>query len=160
MKDLLKTSDPQLPRLYLDWHLFNPLLVQGGTEEWKENVFVTPPALGRGEQQLVRDLKAFWESNHQRAQFKDVHVCLLRNLPRVGIGLFHRSGFYPDFILWLRDRVTKEVNVVFLDRGIATQLITVFQQDLRFARAVDNDGLHQGLGGIFYLTLFPLRDQL
>jgi len=27
-------------------------------------------------------------------------------------------------------------------------------------RAVDTDGLHQGLGGIFYLTLFPLRDQL
>ena len=56
--------------------------------------------------------------------------------------------------------LNNELNVVFLDRGIATQLITVFQQDLRFTRAVDNDGLHQGLGGIFYLTLFPLRDQL
>ena len=56
--------------------------------------------------------------------------------------------------------LNNELNVVFLDRGIATQLITVFQQDLRFARAVDNDGLQQGLGGIFYLTLFPLRDQL
>jgi len=56
--------------------------------------------------------------------------------------------------------LNNELNVVFLDRGIATQLITVFHQDLRFAPAVDNDGLHQGLGGIFYLTLFPLRDQL
>lgn len=115
LKDLLKTTDPQLPRLYLDWHLFNPLLIQGSTDEWKEKVFVSPPALGPGEQQLVRDLKDFWEECYQQARFKNVDVCLLRNLPKVGIGLFHGSGFYPDFILWTRNRATKEVKVVFLD---------------------------------------------
>ena len=71
LKELLKTNDAQLPRLYLDWHLFNPLLVQGSTEEWKEKVVVSPPALGPGEQQLVRDLKDFWEKNHQDGRFKD-----------------------------------------------------------------------------------------
>jgi hypothetical protein len=115
LKDLLKTTDPQLPRLYLDWHLFNPLLIQGATDEWKETVFVSPPALGPGEQQLVRDLKDFWAKNHQQARFRNVEVCLLRNLPKVGVGLFHGSGFYPDFILWMRNRATKEVKVVFLD---------------------------------------------
>lgn len=115
LKDLLKTTDEQLPRFYLDWHLFNPLLIQGSTDEWKEKVFVSPPALGPGEQQLVRDLRDFWERNHQQARFKNVEVCLLRNLPKVGVGLFHGSGFYPDFILWMRNRVTKEVKVVFLD---------------------------------------------
>lgn len=115
LKDLLKTYDEQLPRLYLDWHLFNPILIQGATDEWKEKVFVSPPALGPSEQQLVRDLKDFWAKNHQQARFKNVDVCLLRNLPKVGIGLFHGSGFYPDFILWTRNRATKEVKVLFLD---------------------------------------------
>jgi cardiolipin synthase len=56
--------------------------------------------------------------------------------------------------------LNNELNVVFLDRGLATQLITVFQQDLKYARAVENDGLRRGLRGVFYLTLLPLRDQL
>jgi hypothetical protein len=33
----------------------------------------------------------------------------------VGIGLFQRSGFYPDFILWLKDIPTGAVHVRFID---------------------------------------------
>ena len=44
-----------------------------------------------------------------------IQICLLRNLPKVGVGMFARSGFYPDFILWIRNKKTKEVRVVFLD---------------------------------------------
>jgi len=29
--------------------------------------------------------------------------------------MFVRSGFYPDFILWIRNKKTKSVRVVFLD---------------------------------------------
>lgn len=29
--------------------------------------------------------------------------------------MFVRSGFYPDFILWIRNRKTKATRVVFLD---------------------------------------------
>lgn len=56
--------------------------------------------------------------------------------------------------------LNNELNVVFLDTGIATQLITVFRQDLQFARPVADDELHQGLSQFFYLPLIPLRDQL
>jgi hypothetical protein len=31
------------------------------------------------------------------------------------VGLFVRSGFYPDFILWIRNRNTGATRVVFLD---------------------------------------------
>jgi hypothetical protein len=55
----------------------------------------------------------------------------------------------------VRSRSTK-----FQDRGIATQLVKVFKEDLKFARAVDHDNVRRGLNGIFYLTLLPLRDQL
>ena len=56
--------------------------------------------------------------------------------------------------------LNNELNVVVQDRGIATQLTTIFKHDLRHARAVDDDGVRRGLNGIFYLTLLPLRDQL
>jgi cardiolipin synthase A/B len=56
--------------------------------------------------------------------------------------------------------LNNELNVVFQDRGIATQLVKVFKEDLKFARAVDHDNVRRGLNGIFYLTLLPLRDQL
>jgi len=56
--------------------------------------------------------------------------------------------------------LNNELNVAFMDRGVASQLIAAFQQDLEFARAVDNDGLRRGLSGVFYLPLLPLRDQL
>jgi cardiolipin synthase len=56
--------------------------------------------------------------------------------------------------------LNNELNVVFVDRGLASRLTTVFREDLRFARAVEDDEVRQGLNGMFYLTLLPLRDQL
>ena len=56
--------------------------------------------------------------------------------------------------------LNNELNVVFLDRGIAAQLVRVFHQDLKYTRAVDDDQVRKGLNGMFYLTLLPLRDQL
>ena len=67
------------------------------------------------ERKLVMDLHDFWRDNRQAASYRDIEVCLLRNLPKVGIGLFVRSGFYPDFLLWIRDRRSRGLRVVFLD---------------------------------------------
>lgn len=64
---------------------------------------------------MVEDLRAFWEKHHARAEYRETEVCLLRNLPKVGVSLFARSGFYPDFILWCRDRAAETTRVVFLD---------------------------------------------
>jgi hypothetical protein len=36
-------------------------------------------------------------------------------LPKVGVGFFVHSGFYPDFILWARDRRNKATFIRFLD---------------------------------------------
>lgn len=37
-----------LPRFYIDWHLFSPVLAEGG-KEWKKSVSVRPPALMKNE---------------------------------------------------------------------------------------------------------------
>jgi hypothetical protein len=34
-------------------------------------------------------------------------------------------------------------------RGIANQFTTIFKRDLRYARAVADDGVRRGLNGIF-----------
>ena len=64
---------------------------------------------------LAEDLRLFWKQNCNTPEFQHTEVCLLRNLPKMGVGLFFRSGFYPDFILWIRDKTSEAVRVVFLD---------------------------------------------
>ena len=113
-KELLKNAGEPLPRLYWDRHLFNPLLVEGG-KEWKEHVSISPPPLVTSERKLAEDLRSFWQINCDKPEYRDIEVCLLRNLPKVGVGIFFRSGFYPDFVLWIRNKKTKVVRVVFLD---------------------------------------------
>ncbi len=111
--DLFDAPEP-LPRFYIDWHLFNPILAQGG-KKWQKDVSVRPPALVPAEIQLVRDLKAFWQSNSSQIPFSGYTAYLLRNFPKSGIELFHRSGFYPDFILWIKDESTGRIHVRFID---------------------------------------------
>lgn len=56
--------------------------------------------------------------------------------------------------------LNNELNLVFMDRGIADRLIRVFEEDLEYSRPVSDDDLKQGLNRFFYLPLLPLRDQL
>lgn len=120
IEELLKRGLPArdatvtLPRLYWDKSLFNPVLVEGD-KEWKKHVSVRPPALNRQEHQLITGLKTFWSTNHSQPPHNQRKVYLLRNLPRTGIGLFYRSGFYPDFILWLKDEGTGATHIRFID---------------------------------------------
>lgn len=103
-----------LPRLYFDRSLFTPLLSEGG-RAWKQQVALHPPALNRDEQQFIRDLRTFWQRNHDVEAFAQCELYVLRNLARAGIGLFLRSDFYPDFILWLANRTTDVTRVIFVD---------------------------------------------
>lgn len=112
-KELLKDGGEPLPRLILDWHLFNPILIEG-SKDWQSIVSVSPSPLVVSERRLVEDLREYWRNNKD-TKHADLQVCLLRNLPKVGIGMYIRSGFYPDFIMWIRNRKSGHVKVVFLD---------------------------------------------
>ena len=108
------SADDSLPRLYWDKSLYNPVLAIGG-KEWSENVAVQPPPLGRNEKLLLEGIQKFWRDNRDKEPYRNYEVYVLRNLPGRGIGLFSRSGFYPDFIVWLKHRKTGAVHVRFLD---------------------------------------------
>jgi len=44
-------------------------------------------------------------------------VFLLRNLSKKGVGFFNNAGFYPDFIMWVKEK--NKQTVVFIDpKGI------------------------------------------
>ena len=91
------------------------VIISQSCKEWKKAVSLKPSALVKTEAELVKDLKNFWKTNHKNPTFKHLKVYLLRNLPKAGIGLFHRSGFYPDFIMWLKNLKTGTVHVRFID---------------------------------------------
>ncbi|NWG13178.1 MAG: restriction endonuclease subunit R, partial [Acidobacteria bacterium] len=98
----------ELPRIHFDRHLYQPLLVEYGDE-----VGMTPPGLNQSERQFVQDLKDYWLHERTKSLAK-VEVFLLRNLSRgTGLGFFEERGFYPDFILWIREKARQRI--VFLE---------------------------------------------
>jgi hypothetical protein len=105
---LYRKENAELPRIYFDRHLYQPLLVEQGDE-----VKVAPPGLNAGEAQFVRDLKEYW-AREKDESLAGLQVFLLRNLSRGrGIGFFEDRGFYPDFILWIVDG--KKQHIVFIE---------------------------------------------
>ena len=101
-----ETSD--LPNVYFDRHLYQPLLVERGGK-----VESTPKGLNKSEQQFVRDLRDYCRL-HKDSFLLDKEIFLLRNLSRgKGVGFFENSGFYPDFILWIKD--AQGQRIVFIE---------------------------------------------
>ncbi len=94
---LYRKEDGALPRIHFDRHLYQPLLVDNDGK-----FKISPPGLNPGERKFVEDLKRYW-SEEQDNMPDDVEVFLLRNQGRgAGVGFFENSGFYPDFILWVK----------------------------------------------------------
>ena len=113
-KELYHEGGKPLPRLYIDQHLYNPILLDPAENDLKE-MSVSPPGLKKNEKQFVQDIIGFWKSHRNESEFKDTEVTLLRNLPRVGVGFFRKSGFYPDFIVWIKKKKTERVVVRFVE---------------------------------------------
>lgn len=113
-KVLFQDGGKPLPRLHVEEHQFSPLLLHP-KDSGLDDVSVSPPGLSNGEARVLKDLREFWKRHHEAALYRKLEIHVLRNLPRVGVGFFRRSGFYPDFIVWLRDRSTKETRVPFVE---------------------------------------------
>jgi hypothetical protein len=113
-KELYQDGGRPLPRFHVERHLFTPLLADPA--RWGlTGISVSPPGLGEGEADLVKGLREFWKAHHGSEPYRRLEVFLLRNLPRVGVGFFRRSSFYPDFILWIKDKATKGTRIRFIE---------------------------------------------
>ncbi len=102
---LYRKETYELKRIHFDRHLYQPLLL----DQLEEGVRVFPPGLNRGEREFVSDLKDYW-NREKDAKLAGKEVFLLRNQGRgIGIGFFEERKFYPDFILWIKDRNTQRI---------------------------------------------------
>jgi hypothetical protein len=98
--------------IHLDNHLYTPLII------WKKNkeeINSVPVKLNKGETKFLEDFKSFLVNNN--SLIEDYDIFLLRNLSKKGIGFFLRTGFYPDFVIWVRKK--SEQRIIFVDpKGI------------------------------------------
>ncbi|PIP12853.1 MAG: hypothetical protein COX48_06005, partial [bacterium (Candidatus Stahlbacteria) CG23_combo_of_CG06-09_8_20_14_all_34_7] len=100
----------EIPTIHFDKHLYTPLVVY---DKHKEFIKSEPVKLNDGETEFVRKLRDHIKQN----QVKDKEIFLLRNLSRIGVGFFQNSGFYPDFIMWIKEN--EKQTMVFIDpKGI------------------------------------------
>ena len=99
-----------LPRLHIDQHLYQPLVNEAGLDN---NLSVSPAPLKASEVSLLGLITQWWAKNHD--QYPGVKIYILRNLPRIGIGLYEQSGFYPDFILWVKRSNPSSQRIVLLE---------------------------------------------
>ena len=98
-RGLYEGDGSSLPRIYFDHHLYQPLLVEKDGTPLK----ISPPGLTGSEQTFVNDLKEYWDKKKRGDGPDGAEVFLLRNQSRgAGVGFFEESGFYPDFILWIK----------------------------------------------------------
>ena len=95
-----------LQALAFDRHLYVPLVhLSGGT------VKATPVALNAGERAFVEHLERFIDTHASDLGAREVY--LLRNQSRGrGIGFFEAGGYYPDFILWVKENDRQHIAFV------------------------------------------------
>ena len=106
---LYESDRSSLPRIHFDQHLYQPLLVEKDGSPLKSS----PPGLTESERRFVNDLREYWDKKRDDGP-DDAEVFLLRNQSRgAGVGFFEESGFYPDFILWVKDG--DDQRVVFIE---------------------------------------------
>ena len=97
-----ETGEP--PRIHFDRHLYQPLLIDKARGGPASQIRTSPPQLNATETRFVEDLRSYWSDRLRTGPHRTEQVFLLRNLSRgKGVGFFEDCGFYPDFILWIKD---------------------------------------------------------
>jgi len=115
VNDLIKEADRVyreetrvLPNIHFDRHLFQPLLVQRD-----DRITSVPPGLTPSEKRFVENLREYVRREGKKA-LASKEIFLLRNLSRgKGVGFFENEGFYPDFILWIKE--SGKLRIVFIE---------------------------------------------
>jgi hypothetical protein len=107
-------AEEPVPRLYVDWHLYNPLFREFRDHGDVATVFL--PGLKPSEEKFLKDVRDFWRANHGKARYATWELYLLRNPAMSGVFLAGPMGrFFPDFILWFKHAGSGRTIVRFLE---------------------------------------------
>ena len=97
-KQIYEQESRDLPNIHFDRHLYQPLLIERG-----DKIKSDPQGLNESEQKFVKDIREHIRQEADKS-LATKEIFLLRNLSRgKGIGFFENEGFYPDFILWIKE---------------------------------------------------------
>ena len=97
-----------LPRIVINNSVFVPLLLE------KEGINISPPGLNEGEERFFEGLRDYLDENPKISEDHD--IVLYRNEAREGVGFMLDWGeFYPDFILWIREKKGHRMDIVFVE---------------------------------------------
>jgi hypothetical protein len=97
-----------LPRIVMYNSVHAPLLLE------KEDIKISPPGLNKGEESFLEGLRRYLNENRERLNNYD--IVLHRNEAREGVGFMLDWGeFYPDFILWIREKEGNRIYIVFVE---------------------------------------------
>jgi len=108
-------SDRNILNVFFEGHLFQPLLAKVNKET--NSILVSPQGLNDGEERFVNALREYVRANSTKLD--GYKIFLLRNLPKVGIGFYKTSWFYPDFLLWIVNETAGQQRLAFIDpKGI------------------------------------------
>jgi hypothetical protein len=103
-KRIYEQETHSLPNIHFDRHLYQPLLVRRD-----DKIESVPPRLEASEERFVRDIRDYCGKEAARS-LAGKEIFLLRNLTRgKGIGFFDKEGFYPDFILWIKEGMRQRI---------------------------------------------------
>jgi hypothetical protein len=95
---IYEAENQELPTVHFDRHLYQPLLIERGGK-----IRSDPPGLKPSEKQFVEDMRKYVQREACKS-LSTKEIFLLRNLSRgKGIGFFENEGFFPDFILWIKE---------------------------------------------------------
>jgi hypothetical protein len=101
--------------IHFDRHLYQPLLRLKKSDHIKVDPAALDESGGDGEGTFIEDLKAYVKEHRQELKGKEIFV--LRNLPHRGVGFYDTPSFYPDFIIWVKEK--KKQRIIFVDpKGI------------------------------------------
>ncbi|MGQ9569482.1 MAG: hypothetical protein ACUVUQ_01305 [Thermodesulfovibrionales bacterium] len=107
LDNLIKEDTKTLPRIYFDKHLYVPILLQKSEKIDR----ISPAGLVESEKEFVSGLKDYLKK--EKDKFLGIEIYLLRNNPKSGVVFFNLSGFYPDFIMWIKE--AEKQKIVFID---------------------------------------------
>jgi len=129
LSDLYIKDNSTLPTVHFDKHLYSPLVVYS---KRREDVTSTPVKLNEGESKFVIGLRKFIEE--RQGNLDGYEIFLLRNQSRRGVGFFQLNGFYPDFIMWLKNPKTEKI--IFLDPKGIRNLGSFKDEKIEFCNSV------------------------
>ncbi|MGB3908604.1 MAG: hypothetical protein WBL02_09280 [Methanomethylovorans sp.] len=97
----------EIPYVYFDKHLYQPLLVKDESNEPRYKIF--PDNLNTGEKEFLENLKKYVQLNKSKFTAQQ-QMFILRNLPKKGIGFFVDTlNYYQEFIIWIKNPTKQHI---------------------------------------------------